>query len=196
MEEPGIADRAALCALLQTHPEWTLAHLADYLGRSVRWVKRWRRRLEPAAPNAPAVLRSQSRRAHATSSTRSLWRGLRTYGQSACERVAGSRAARAGGSVGMMDTGVSAACSMLTRRSWLLIGCPAGTPVRSMIRALNPGFLATSQLWSSTSRYNSRIYVPEPVADRSRIFRKSQAGTVSCSSVIVRGLMRVNVRSG
>jgi hypothetical protein len=64
MEEQWIVDRAALRALLQTHPEWTLAHLAEHLGRSVSWVKKWRQRLWAAPPDDPQIFWSQSRARH------------------------------------------------------------------------------------------------------------------------------------
>ncbi len=65
MEEQWITDRAALRALLQTHPDWTQSQLAQHLGRSVSWVKQWRRRLRAAAPDDPTVLWSRSRASYA-----------------------------------------------------------------------------------------------------------------------------------
>jgi hypothetical protein len=64
MEEQWIADRAALRALLRTHPEWTQTQLAQHLGRSVSWVKHWRRRLRMAPPDDATVLWSRSRARH------------------------------------------------------------------------------------------------------------------------------------
>lgn len=59
-----MADRAALRALLRTHPDWTHSQLAQDIGRSVSWVKKWRQRLRVAPPNDPTVLWSQSRARH------------------------------------------------------------------------------------------------------------------------------------
>jgi hypothetical protein len=64
MEEQWIADRAALRALLHVHADWTHAQFAHEIGRSVSWVKQWRRRLRAAAPDDPQVLWSRSRARH------------------------------------------------------------------------------------------------------------------------------------
>lgn len=64
MEEQWIADRAALRALLHTHPDWTKAQLAQEVGRSVSWVKKWRQRLRAAPPDDLTVLWSRSRARH------------------------------------------------------------------------------------------------------------------------------------
>ncbi|HEX6288240.1 MAG TPA: integrase core domain-containing protein [Herpetosiphonaceae bacterium] len=64
MEEQWIADRAALRAVLRTHPAWTQTRLAQHLGRSVSWVKKWRRRLRAASPDDPRVLWSRPRARH------------------------------------------------------------------------------------------------------------------------------------
>ena len=61
MEERWYADRGQLRALLQAHPTWTPPELAAKLGRSVGWVKKWKRRLRAAPPDDEAVLRGQSR---------------------------------------------------------------------------------------------------------------------------------------
>src|SRR3712207_2119040 len=53
--------RSQLRALLETHPEWSVPELAAQLGRSVGWVKKWRRRLRAAPPGDEAVLRGLSR---------------------------------------------------------------------------------------------------------------------------------------
>jgi transposase InsO family protein len=67
MEEQWMADRAALRALLQIHPAWTHGQFAQEVGRSVSWVKKWRRRLSTAAPDDARVLWSQSRARHTPS---------------------------------------------------------------------------------------------------------------------------------
>ncbi|HEX6288196.1 MAG TPA: integrase core domain-containing protein [Herpetosiphonaceae bacterium] len=64
MEEQWIADRAALRAFLQAHPDWSHPQLARAIGRSVSWVKKWRHRLRTAPPDDPAVLWSRSRARH------------------------------------------------------------------------------------------------------------------------------------
>ena len=45
MQERWIADRAMLQQLIQKHPEWTQQELADWIGRSLGWVKKWVKRL-------------------------------------------------------------------------------------------------------------------------------------------------------
>src|SRR5437763_100620 len=42
------ADRVNLARLQQLHPQWTQQQLADALGRSRSWVKKWLRRFEQA----------------------------------------------------------------------------------------------------------------------------------------------------
>lgn len=61
MEEEWYADRANLRDLLCRHPDWSSARLAGELGRSVRWAKKWRRRLAAAPPEDEAVLAGRSR---------------------------------------------------------------------------------------------------------------------------------------
>src|SRR5437667_221867 len=48
MQERWIADRAMLQQLIQKHPEWTQQELADWIGRSLGWVKKWVKRLREA----------------------------------------------------------------------------------------------------------------------------------------------------
>lgn len=67
MEEQWIADRAALRALLHTHADWTHGQFAEEVGRSVSWVKKWRRRLRTAPPDDTTVLWSRSRARHTSS---------------------------------------------------------------------------------------------------------------------------------
>jgi hypothetical protein len=64
MEVEWYADRAALRLALRTHPGAPVPRLARELGRSVSWVKKWRRRLGQAPPDDEAVLHSRSRARH------------------------------------------------------------------------------------------------------------------------------------
>jgi hypothetical protein len=41
MEAQWIADRLRLRTLLVTRPDWTQQDLADAVGRSLSWVKKW-----------------------------------------------------------------------------------------------------------------------------------------------------------
>jgi transposase InsO family protein len=59
-----LASRAALRCLLRQHPEWTNAEFAQTLGRSVGWVKTWKKRLSQARANDLQVLHSRSRARH------------------------------------------------------------------------------------------------------------------------------------
>ena len=61
MEAEWSADRAKLRVTLRDHPEWSVAQPAQHIGRSVSWVKKWRRRLAEAPPQDEAVLQSRSR---------------------------------------------------------------------------------------------------------------------------------------
>jgi hypothetical protein len=61
MEAQWLADRTTLRTLLRTHPQWTVRDLAEAIGRSRGWVKKWRRRLRGALPEDDSVLRSRSR---------------------------------------------------------------------------------------------------------------------------------------
>lgn len=61
MEEQWIRDRARLRELLKEHPGWTKAQLAEELGYSVSWVKKWCKRLALADPYDMQVLLSRSR---------------------------------------------------------------------------------------------------------------------------------------
>lgn len=61
MEEQWYADRCLLRDLLRAHPDWTQQQLAQQTGRSVGWVKKWKRRLRAAAPGEDGVLWGQSR---------------------------------------------------------------------------------------------------------------------------------------
>ena len=61
MEEQWSADRCRLRDLLQAHPDWSKQQLAAHLGRSIGWVKKWRRRLRDAAPQDETVLWGHAR---------------------------------------------------------------------------------------------------------------------------------------
>lgn len=56
MQERWIADRAMLQQLIQKHPEWTQQDLANWIGRSPGWVKKWGKRLREAPPGDAHVL--------------------------------------------------------------------------------------------------------------------------------------------
>jgi hypothetical protein len=61
MEEQWYADRSQLRALLASHPTRSNPELAAQLGRSLGWVKKWKRRLRAAPPGDETVLRGRSR---------------------------------------------------------------------------------------------------------------------------------------
>jgi Integrase core domain len=61
MEEEWYADRAALRVALRERSRAPAPRLAREVGRSVSWVKKWRRRLRAAAPDDEEVLHSRSR---------------------------------------------------------------------------------------------------------------------------------------
>ncbi len=58
VEVEWIADRATLRSLAHEHPEWTQRDLADAVGRSLSWVKKWLKRLREAPPDDLQVLLS------------------------------------------------------------------------------------------------------------------------------------------
>ena len=58
-------DRALLRDLLQKAPQASPRELAQAVGRSVSWVKKWRKRLTDGEPHDPCVLCSRSRAHHA-----------------------------------------------------------------------------------------------------------------------------------
>jgi len=64
MEARWICDRAALRCLLYQHPDWSTTQLAQAIGRSLSFVKKWRQRLRGAAADDVKVLRSRSRARH------------------------------------------------------------------------------------------------------------------------------------
>jgi len=65
MEEEWMRDRALLRDLLNKDPQTPPQELARATGRSVSWVKKWRKRLTEEDPHAPSVLCSRSRAHHA-----------------------------------------------------------------------------------------------------------------------------------
>jgi len=65
MEEEWMRDRALLRDLLEKTPHASPQELAQALGRSVSWVKKWRKRLTEGDPHDPSVLCSCSRAHHA-----------------------------------------------------------------------------------------------------------------------------------
>jgi len=64
MEVDWIADRATLRSLAREHPEWTQQDLAEAVGRSLSWVKKWLKRLREAPLDDLQVLLSHSRAHH------------------------------------------------------------------------------------------------------------------------------------
>jgi transposase InsO family protein len=65
MEELWRRDRVLLEQLLRRHPDWTVPQLAAEVGRSVSWVKTWRKRLREADPADLNRFSSHSRAHHA-----------------------------------------------------------------------------------------------------------------------------------
>lgn len=45
MEEQWIVDRSKLRAVWLDHPEWSKRQLAEAIGRSKAWVKKWLKRI-------------------------------------------------------------------------------------------------------------------------------------------------------
>jgi hypothetical protein len=58
-----VADRSQLRTLLLQCPDWTTAQYAHATGRSISWVKKWKKRFA-AHPDDPDVVWGQARRAH------------------------------------------------------------------------------------------------------------------------------------
>ncbi len=61
MEAQYYRDRAKLRVLMTQQPALTQQAMADTIGRSLGWVKKWVKRLRAAAPNDDSVLWSRSR---------------------------------------------------------------------------------------------------------------------------------------
>src|SRR6266581_6048908 len=65
MEEEWMRDRALLRDLLNKDPQTPPQELARAIGRSVSWVKKWRKRLREGDPHDQELLCSRSRAHHA-----------------------------------------------------------------------------------------------------------------------------------
>jgi hypothetical protein len=65
MEEAFYASRVQLQQLLREYPYWTKQQLVEATGRSIGWVKKWKKRIL-AAPDDPQILCGRSRRPHKT----------------------------------------------------------------------------------------------------------------------------------
>ena len=61
MEVVYYAARANLRRLLGRYPQWTQQQYAQAVGMSLGWVKKWKKRLQEAAPEDEQVLHSRSR---------------------------------------------------------------------------------------------------------------------------------------
>jgi hypothetical protein len=61
MEVVYYAARANLRRLLRLYPHWTHQQYAQAVGMSLGWVKKWKKRLQVAAPEDEQVLHSRSR---------------------------------------------------------------------------------------------------------------------------------------
>ena len=64
MEEQWVADRSQLRELLQRHPDWTNNAYAKNIGRSVGWVKVWKKRFKEGGFDDDTLLSSRSRARH------------------------------------------------------------------------------------------------------------------------------------
>ncbi len=64
MEADWIVARAQLRAYLSQNPQASHREVAEALGYSRSWVRKWRRRLAGAPPDDEVVLHSRSRRPH------------------------------------------------------------------------------------------------------------------------------------
>ncbi len=61
MEAEYYAARANLRRLMRLHPQWTHPQYAQAVGMELRWVKKWKKRLQEADPKDEQVLHSRSR---------------------------------------------------------------------------------------------------------------------------------------
>ena len=64
MEEKWYRDRACLRHLRSKHPDWSTQKLAEEMGYSYNWVRKWCARFDQATPDDNDVLHSQSRCPH------------------------------------------------------------------------------------------------------------------------------------
>ncbi len=65
MEEEWMRDRALLGDLLEKTPHASPRELAQIIGRSISWIKKWRKRLAEGDSHDPSLLCSRSRAHHA-----------------------------------------------------------------------------------------------------------------------------------
>ena len=61
MEEPWVVDRCQLRAVWLEHPEWSRRTLAEAVGRSKAWVKKWLRRIRSTTLEDREILQGHSR---------------------------------------------------------------------------------------------------------------------------------------
>jgi hypothetical protein len=61
MEEQWVVDRSRLRAVWLEHPEWSKRQLAEAVGRSKSWVKKWLKRIRSSPLEDQQVLQGQSR---------------------------------------------------------------------------------------------------------------------------------------
>jgi hypothetical protein len=61
MDNVWEADRMKLFCLIQEHPQWSIAHLAQALQRSLSWVKKWRKRFKESDQPTLSMFKSRSR---------------------------------------------------------------------------------------------------------------------------------------
>lgn len=64
MESEWELDRMRLFQLRRAHPDWTLPRLAQALGRSLSWVKKWLKRFREAGQATLAMFKGRSRAPH------------------------------------------------------------------------------------------------------------------------------------
>jgi hypothetical protein len=62
MQMEWYAARACLRHLRQRHPDWSYKRLAEEVGYSYNWVRKWCRRFDEAKPDDPTLFCSHSRR--------------------------------------------------------------------------------------------------------------------------------------
>lgn len=63
-ESEWIYDRMQLYQLMQVHPDWSAKHLAEAVGRSERWGRKWMQRFRAVDTPSFTVFQSQSRAPH------------------------------------------------------------------------------------------------------------------------------------
>lgn len=61
MEEEWVVNRSKLREVWLEHPEWSRQKMADEVGRSKSWVKKWLKRIRGAPLESQEVLRGKSR---------------------------------------------------------------------------------------------------------------------------------------